>query len=76
MPGGRYLLLTVLLLAGNAGNAAEKKQLLLVGQKRDNHPVTTHEFIPGLRVLAAMLEKTGRRRSAGRAGRWPVARRA
>lgn len=38
------------------GVAAEKKQLLLVGQKRDNHPPTTHEFMAGLRILANVLQ--------------------
>src|SRR5579863_9019586 len=36
--------------------AAERKQLLLIGQKRDDHPATTHEFMAGLRVLARCLE--------------------
>jgi hypothetical protein len=36
--------------------AAEKKQLLLIGQQRDNHPPATHEFMAGLRVLAHCLE--------------------
>jgi type 1 glutamine amidotransferase len=51
------LVLMVVLIVGRAGDAAEKKRLLLVGQKRDNHPVTTHEFMPGLGVLSAILEK-------------------
>ncbi|HVU87927.1 MAG TPA: ThuA domain-containing protein [Pirellulales bacterium] len=51
------LVVVIVLIAGRMANAAEKKQLLLVGQKRDNHPVTTHEFMPGLRILAATLEK-------------------
>ncbi|HEY4312120.1 MAG TPA: ThuA domain-containing protein [Pirellulales bacterium] len=49
--------LVVALGIGQVGYAGEKKQLLLIGQKRDNHPVTTHEFMPGLRVLAATLQK-------------------
>ncbi|MBI2823454.1 MAG: ThuA domain-containing protein [Planctomycetia bacterium] len=44
------------LLLATPGTAAEKKQLLLLGQKRDNHPPTTHEFMAGLRVLARCLE--------------------
>jgi type 1 glutamine amidotransferase len=40
-----------------ADPAAPKKKILLVGQQRDNHPVTTHEFLPGLRVLEACLKQ-------------------
>ncbi len=58
MPKRTILTLAVFLLVGQWGHAAEKKRLLLVGQKRDNHPVTTHEFMPGLRVLAATLQKS------------------
>jgi len=36
---------------------AAKKKVLLVGQQRDNHPVTTHEYLPGLRVLEACLKQ-------------------
>ncbi len=48
--------LLVLMSSVAAAGAAEKKQLLLLGQRRDNHPATTHEFMPGLKVLAACLE--------------------
>jgi len=33
-----------------------KKKLLLVGQGPDGHPVETHEYVAGLRVLAKCLE--------------------
>ncbi len=35
--------------------ADETKQLLLLGQKPDNHPPGTHEYMPAQRVLAACL---------------------
>jgi hypothetical protein len=40
-----------------ADQAPAKKKILLVGQQRDNHPVTTHEFLPGLGVLSACLKQ-------------------
>ncbi|HEY2841963.1 MAG TPA: ThuA domain-containing protein [Pirellulales bacterium] len=40
-----------------ADKSAEKKKILLVGQQRDNHPATTHEFLPGLHVLEACLKQ-------------------
>ena len=39
-----------------AASAAGKQRVLLIGQTRDNHPVTTHEFMAGLRVLQRCLE--------------------
>jgi type 1 glutamine amidotransferase len=42
---------------GHAAEPVAKKKILLVGQQRDNHPVTTHEFLPGLGVLAACLQQ-------------------
>src|SRR5215831_9547051 len=33
-----------------------KKKLLLIGQGPDGHPVETHEYVAGLRVLAKCLE--------------------
>jgi type 1 glutamine amidotransferase len=36
--------------------AAEPKRLLIIGQGPDGHPPTTHEFMPGATVLAALLE--------------------
>ena len=35
---------------------AAPKQLLLLGQKPDGHPPGTHEYMPGARVLAALLK--------------------
>jgi type 1 glutamine amidotransferase len=45
-----------LLFCYSLAGAAEKKHLLLIGQQRDNHPPTTHEFIAGMRVLARCLK--------------------
>ena len=41
----------------NPCGAGDKKQLLLIGQRRDNHPPTTHEFMAGLRVLEESLRR-------------------
>lgn len=53
--------LTVAISLAASASAADpvvaKKKILLVGQQRDNHPVTTHEFLPGLRVLEACLKQ-------------------
>ena len=35
--------------------AAAPKQLLILGQKPDGHPPGTHEYMPGARVLKALL---------------------
>jgi type 1 glutamine amidotransferase len=35
---------------------AKAKRLLIVGQGSDGHPPTTHEFMPGARVLAELLK--------------------
>jgi type 1 glutamine amidotransferase len=37
-------------------SAAAPKRLLIVGQGPDGHPPTTHEFMPGARVLAELLK--------------------
>jgi hypothetical protein len=50
------LAFAALLLLSSVATSADKKHLLLIGQKRDNHPPTTHEFMAGLRVLAKCLE--------------------
>jgi type 1 glutamine amidotransferase len=49
--------LLVFVLAANV-SAAEPgpKRLLIVGQGTDGHPPTTHEFMPGARVLAELLK--------------------
>ena len=35
----------------------EKKRLLLIGQGPDGHPPGTHEFLPGVRILAHCLKQ-------------------
>jgi hypothetical protein len=35
---------------------AKPKRLLIIGQGPDGHPPTTHEFMPGVRVLAELLK--------------------
>jgi type 1 glutamine amidotransferase len=46
------------LAMGASAVAAESapKRLLIVGQGSDGHPPTTHEFMPGARVLAELLK--------------------
>lgn len=34
-----------------------RKRVLLLGQKPDSHPATTHEYMAGVRLLARMLDK-------------------
>ena len=72
------LIVTVALAASAcaADKASPRRKILLVGQQRDNHPVTTHEFLPGLRVLEACLKQNPAVevticRSRRRLGRWP-----
>ena len=48
-------LCTILLLAA-ATLFAAPKQLLVLGQKPDGHPPGTHEYMPGARVVAALIE--------------------
>jgi len=38
-----------------AGIAAEPKRVLLIGQKPDGHPVQTHEYMAGQRLIAKLL---------------------
>lgn len=38
-----------------AGAAEPVQRLLLIGQQPDNHPVATHEYLPGVQVLAHLL---------------------
>ena len=48
--------LVMTLAAAAAGRGDEpKKKLLLIGQGPDGHPVETHEYVAGLRVLAKCL---------------------
>jgi hypothetical protein len=60
-------------LKKKAARGAGTKKLLLIGQGPDGHPVNTHEYLPGLRVLAKCLEGTpGLEVTTARAdGRWP-----
>lgn len=44
-----------ILLIGAIAAAAEPKQLLLIGQKRDDHPPGTHEYMAGQERLAKLL---------------------
>jgi len=47
----------LMFLAFHRAAAAEPvKRLLIVAQKTDGHPATTHEFIPGAKVLAELLK--------------------
>lgn len=39
------------------GDSKQTQRLLLLGQKPDGHPATTHEYLPGLRILAGQLSK-------------------
>jgi hypothetical protein len=49
--------LLVIVLAANVSAAESRpKRLLIVGQGPDGHPPTTHEFMPGARVLAELLK--------------------
>ena len=48
---------TVVSLVGPLG-AAEPHRLLLVGQRPDNHPAGTHEYLPGVERPAKLLEPT------------------
>jgi type 1 glutamine amidotransferase len=56
----RALLFTVAALLALAlamcAPAAEPRRLLIVGQGPDGHPPTTHEFMPGAKVLAELLK--------------------
>ena len=48
-------LCTILLFAA-ATLFAAPKQLLVLGQKPDGHPPGTHEYMPGARVVAALMK--------------------
>lgn len=53
------LLLLLVTLPASAVEPGETKpkQLLLLGQGPDGHPATTHEYLPGLSMLEALLKK-------------------
>jgi type 1 glutamine amidotransferase len=58
MHGRQILIITLVLLGLSATARAEaKKKILLVSQSPDGHPAETHEYTPGLRVLAKCLQK-------------------
>ena len=58
-----YLLAALLAVAAAPGCGSEepatpgKKRLLLIGQGPDGHPAGTHEFLPGVRILAHCLKQ-------------------
>lgn len=46
-------------LASDQPEVAKRPQrVLLLGQKPDSHPTTTHEYMAGVRLLAGMLSRT------------------
>ena len=59
---GCVMLMVVVATSTTFGQAtsnqkAEKKRVLLLGQSPDGHPRTTHEYMAGMRVLAAVLKQ-------------------
>lgn len=56
------LLLACLLQAGGLADEPPPRRaltkLLLVGQSPDGHPAGSHEYLPGMRILAALLKDT------------------
>ena len=52
-------LIVLLTLLSVSTFAADAKRLLIVGQGPDGHPPTTHEFMPGAKVLAELLKPFG-----------------
>ncbi len=49
-------LLVIGCVAGTFAAKARPQRLLIVGQGPDGHPPTTHEFMPGAKVLAELLK--------------------
>lgn len=49
----RFLILSLTIISVSFG---EPKRLLLVGQGPDGHPPGSHEFMPGVRVVEALLK--------------------
>jgi len=49
-------LLAFVLVAGVSAAEMKPRRLLIVGQGSDGHPPTTHEFMPGAKVLAELLK--------------------
>lgn len=53
------LMLVLLLMgSGQAADPAANRRLLLLGQSPDGHPVQTHEYVAGLRILEKCLAQT------------------
>jgi len=56
-----FAVFAAVLICGTAAFAVEPvpktKRLLLLGQKPDGHPVGTHEYMPGQRILKDILER-------------------
>src|SRR5688500_6599824 len=55
---GSCVLLAALATTVRAAGPAAPKRRLLLGQKPDGHPPATHEYLPGLELLAKLLAKT------------------
>lgn len=55
----KHLLFSLLVAIASSSFAADAKKLLIVGQGPDGHPPTTHEFMPGAKVLAELLKPFG-----------------
>lgn len=45
-------------LTGFTADPPARQRVLLLGQKPDSHPASTHEYMAGVRLLAGLLEKT------------------
>ena len=48
----------VVYAAEESGPAPRLKRILLLGQKPDSHPVATHEYMAGCRLIARLLQDT------------------
>ena len=64
LAGPIRLWLVILLLAGSVCRAGEdskpesRRRVLLLGQKPDGHPATTHEYLAGQALLAKLLTRS------------------
>jgi type 1 glutamine amidotransferase len=45
-------------ISGWAADAPVRRRVLLLGQKADSHPATTHEYMSGVRLLGLLLERS------------------